>query len=106
MWDIDQAIAEVEWAHDHGLKGVNFPALRGGEILEYNNPAWDPFWAVCEERNLPLVTHVGAAGTVKYEGAGADRDHVVRVGQLLFAPRGVVARLLGRVRTVPAAASS
>ena len=71
MWDIDRAIAEVEWAHDHGLKGVNFPALRGGEILEYNNPAWDPFWAVCEERNLPLVTHVGAAGTVKYEGAGA-----------------------------------
>ena len=71
MWDIDQAVAEVEWAQQHGLKGVNFPALRGGEILEYNNPAWDPFWAVCQERNLPLVTHVGAAGTVKYEGVGA-----------------------------------
>ena len=82
-----------EWAHDHGLKGVNFPALRDGELLEYNNPAWDPFWAACEERNLPLVTHVGASGTAKYEGAECDRDQVVRVRQLLFAPRGVVAHL-------------
>lgn len=68
MWDIDRAIAEAEWAHDHGLKGINFPALRDGELLEYNNAAWDPFWAVCEERKLPLVTHVGAAGNAKYEG--------------------------------------
>ena len=26
MWDIEASIAEVIWAHDHGLKGVNFPA--------------------------------------------------------------------------------
>ena len=44
-------VAEVEWAHEHGLKGVNFPALRDGELLEYNNRAWDPFWSVCEERS-------------------------------------------------------
>jgi predicted TIM-barrel fold metal-dependent hydrolase len=68
MWDLDRAIAEAEWAHDNGLKGVNFPALRDGELLEYNNPAWDPFWAVCQERKLPIVTHVGAAGHAKYEG--------------------------------------
>ena len=38
MGDIDEAIAQVEWAHDHGLKGVNFPAFIDGEVLEYNNP--------------------------------------------------------------------
>ena len=37
---------------------------------------------MCEERNLPLVTHVGAAGTVKYARRRCDGDHVVRVGQL------------------------
>ena len=98
--DIDRAIAEVEWAHDHGLKGVNFPALRGGEILEYNNPAWDPFWAVCEERNLPLVTRRRRRHRQVRRRRG-DGDHVVRVGQLLFARRGVVASSRA-CRTVPA----
>lgn len=68
MWDIDRAIAELECAHDHGLKGVNFPAMRDGELLEYNDPAWDPFWAACQERKLPIVTHVGASGKANYGG--------------------------------------
>lgn len=71
MWDIDQAIDELQWAHDHGLKAVNLPALRDGELLEYNNQAWDPFWAVCEERQMPVVTHVGARGNAKYSGPEA-----------------------------------
>src|SRR5213075_2619409 len=29
MWDIDAAIEELEWAHAHGLKGVNFPSESG-----------------------------------------------------------------------------
>ena len=92
MWDIDRAIAELEWAHDHGLKGVNFPALRDGELLEYNDPAWDPFWAVCEERKLPLVTHVGAGGKANYEGPGRSRSEPYESRQLLLPPWGVVAR--------------
>lgn len=71
MWDIDAAIVELEWAHDHGLSAVNFPALRAGAVLEYNHRDWDPFWARCEERGIPLVTHVGVAGNVDY-GGGAD----------------------------------
>ena len=30
MWDLDAAVAEVEWAHEAGLRGVNFPAMRDG----------------------------------------------------------------------------
>jgi predicted TIM-barrel fold metal-dependent hydrolase len=80
MWDIDASIRELAWAHDHGLKGVNFPALRHGEILEYNDRAWDPFWAACEERDLPLVTHVGAAGNVRYSGPEAYAIKLVESG--------------------------
>ena len=30
MWDVDAAVAELEWAHEAGLKAVNFPAMRDG----------------------------------------------------------------------------
>jgi predicted TIM-barrel fold metal-dependent hydrolase len=79
MWDIDAALGELEWAHDHGLRAVNFPAMRG-DLLEYNQPAWDRFWAVCEERSLPIVTHVGATGNVRYEGPEATALKLVESG--------------------------
>jgi predicted TIM-barrel fold metal-dependent hydrolase len=58
-WDIDATIATVEWAHDAGLHAVNFPSIRQGVIRDYNDRAWEPFWSACEERKMPLVTHVG-----------------------------------------------
>jgi len=97
MWDIDAAIAEVEWAHEHGLKGVNFPALRtGGDILEYNNPAWDPFWAACEERQMPIITHVGVADTAGYSGAEAYALRMVESGGF-FSHRAVWWLIFGGV---------
>ena len=68
MWDVDAAVAEVEWAHEAGMKAVNFPAMRDGDLPEYNKRSWEPLWRVCEERQMPLVTHVGAATNAKYSG--------------------------------------
>jgi predicted TIM-barrel fold metal-dependent hydrolase len=58
MWDVDMAIEELEWAAGAGLRGVNFPAPRVG-IAEYDDPVWEPFWSVCEERGMMLCSHVG-----------------------------------------------
>ncbi|MDT3439264.1 amidohydrolase family protein [Pseudofrankia sp. BMG5.37] len=71
MWDIEAATAELVRAHDSGLRGVNFPTLREG-ILEYTDSDWDPFWSACEERGIPLVTHVpiGAGSTAKVRRPG------------------------------------
>lgn len=66
MWDVDAAVAEVEWAHEAGLRGINFPAMRDGELPEYNRSVWEPLWSVCEERGMPLVTHVGAGTNAHY----------------------------------------
>lgn len=88
MWDIDAAMEELIWAHDNGLKAVNFPALRQGDILEYNNDAWNPFWALCEERDIPLVTHVGAAGNVTYSGPEAYAIKMIETGSF-FSHRAV-----------------
>lgn len=66
MWDVGAAVAEAKWAHDAGLRGVNFPAMRDGELPEYNRSVWEPLWSVCEELRLPLVTHVGAGTNARY----------------------------------------
>ena len=66
MWDVDAAVAEVEWAHEAGMRGVNFPAMRDGALPEYNRSVWEPLWTVCEERGMPLVTHVGAGTNAHY----------------------------------------
>jgi predicted TIM-barrel fold metal-dependent hydrolase len=68
MWDIDASIAALKEAHDAGLRGLNFPAPREGVILEYNDRAWEPFWSACEERSVPLVTHVGGGSKANYSG--------------------------------------
>jgi predicted TIM-barrel fold metal-dependent hydrolase len=69
--EIDAAIAELEWAHEAGLRGINFPAMRDGELAEYNKRLWEPLWSVCEERQIPLVTHVGGGSNAHYEGPEA-----------------------------------
>jgi predicted TIM-barrel fold metal-dependent hydrolase len=68
MWDIDAAIAELHWAHDVGLRGVNLPAMRDGELPEYNRRVWEPLWSACEELGMPLVTHVGGGTNARYTG--------------------------------------
>jgi predicted TIM-barrel fold metal-dependent hydrolase len=68
MWDIEASTKELERAHDAGLRGVNFPVMQDGLYPEYNDPAWEPFWAVCDERQLPLVTHLGFGGNADYSG--------------------------------------
>lgn len=71
MWDVDLAVAELVFAHDSGLRGVNFPAVREGLILEYNDRAWEPFWSAAEERHMPLATHVVGGTNARYKGLEA-----------------------------------
>ena len=68
LWDLDEAIAELRWAHAAGLRGVNFPAMRDGELPEYNRKVWEPLWAACAELRMPLVTHVGGGTNARYTG--------------------------------------
>jgi predicted TIM-barrel fold metal-dependent hydrolase len=67
VWDVEASVAEVEWAKEHGLKGVNFPAPQSW-LPEYNKAQWEPLWAVAEALAMPLVTHFGAASDADYSG--------------------------------------
>ena len=68
MWDVEAAVAEVEWAHEAGLKAVNFPAMRDGDLPRVQQAQLGAVVVVCEERQMPLVTHVGAATNANYSG--------------------------------------
>jgi predicted TIM-barrel fold metal-dependent hydrolase len=53
-------VAEVVWAHEHGLKGILIPALMG-DHAPYNHPKYDPVWRACEERGMVVHNHSGPA---------------------------------------------
>ena len=76
-WDIDAAVREVVWAREAGLRAVNFPPPSRVGHLEYNNPAWEPFWSVCEDLDMALTTHSGGAAPFDYFSGPGARDLLV-----------------------------
>lgn len=63
-WDIDTSIAEAKRVAALGARGVNMtsdPQDLGAPDLA--NRAWDPFWDVCAELQLPVHFHIGASVT-------------------------------------------
>jgi predicted TIM-barrel fold metal-dependent hydrolase len=58
--DVEEAVAQIVWAKEHGLRGVLLPSAVGS-LPFYHHPRYEPIWSACEERNLPLHTHVGSA---------------------------------------------
>jgi predicted TIM-barrel fold metal-dependent hydrolase len=68
FWDVEEAVKEVRWARQNGLKGVMIPGLWGAQDA-YHHPKYDAFWAVCEDLELSVNFHSGAAPMSDY-GAG------------------------------------
>jgi predicted TIM-barrel fold metal-dependent hydrolase len=63
-WDVDTCVAEAQRVAALGARGVNMtsdPDDLGAPDLA--NRAWDPFWAVCSELQLPVHFHIGASAT-------------------------------------------
>lgn len=67
LWDIDQAVEEVRWAHENGLRGVLIPHMTTGKD-PYHHPKYDPFWEVCEALNMVISFHSGGAPQKDYFG--------------------------------------
>jgi len=81
MWEIEAAIAELEWAASVGLRVVNFPPPGRPGVTEYNSLEWEPFWSRLEETGLVLATHSSGGPLFNYEaGPGARRLQVYEGG--------------------------
>jgi predicted TIM-barrel fold metal-dependent hydrolase len=61
--DLGGTIAEIEWAAEHGFKGILLPnkpiygPMKPGEPM-YNDPGFDGLWTRIEELGLPVTLHV------------------------------------------------
>jgi predicted TIM-barrel fold metal-dependent hydrolase len=64
-WDVDEALKEVRWAKRNGLRGILIPS-RWGRLDAYHHPKYEPIWAACEELELVLHLHSGAAPMEDY----------------------------------------
>ncbi|MAT92395.1 MAG: amidohydrolase [Halioglobus sp.] len=70
LYDVDEALREVKWAYDNGLRGILIPALMG-EREPYNHPRYYPVWEFCQEHNMVVHTHSGPSPDYDYDLPGA-----------------------------------
>jgi predicted TIM-barrel fold metal-dependent hydrolase len=59
--DLDEVIAEVRWAGEHGFRAVTFPGVSDPSLPQppYHDPYWEPLWRACADYAMALVIHVG-----------------------------------------------
>jgi len=65
LWDIETALAEIRWAKANGLRGILIPS-RWGKQDAYHHPKYEPIWALCEELEMVVHVHSGAAPMEDY----------------------------------------
>jgi len=70
LYDLDEALAEVKWAHKNGMKGILIPSLNG-QYTTYNDPCFYPIWEYCQEHGLVVHTHSGPAPDRDFSLPGA-----------------------------------
>jgi predicted TIM-barrel fold metal-dependent hydrolase len=58
--DVDDAVAEVGWAKEHGLASVLLPGNPDDTALPpYYDALYDPLWSACEDLDVPITHHSG-----------------------------------------------
>ena len=67
--DLDATVQEIEWAAEHGMKGVILPTVPGKGLPPYYDTCYDPLWAACQDCALPVHIH-GGGGTPDYGNYG------------------------------------
>ena len=62
--DVDEALADIRWAKEHGINGVLLPGVSPDTpwIDPLFSPVYDPIWALCEELEMPVTHHAGGSG--------------------------------------------
>jgi predicted TIM-barrel fold metal-dependent hydrolase len=66
-WDVDLAVEKTEEARKNGLQGVLLPPL-WGDFPAYHHARYDPFWAACQDLEMPVHFHSGPAPMEQFFG--------------------------------------
>jgi predicted TIM-barrel fold metal-dependent hydrolase len=67
--DVDRAVTDVKDARDIGLKAELIPSM-WNDKAPYHDPMYDPFWAACQDLDMPIHTHSGSAPHTEYGPPG------------------------------------
>ncbi len=67
-WDVDEAVREVRWAREQGLRGIMIPVVCG-DHEPYHHPRYRPLWAACQDLDMVVHFHSGPADTELYFGS-------------------------------------
>ena len=67
LTSVEAATEEVQRAVARGHRGVIFPSIptEVGLVPHINDAAWDPFWSLIEELEVPLCFHAGGPGPIQ-----------------------------------------
>jgi len=65
LWDVDEAVKEIHWARENGLKGILLPS-RWGSLDAYHHPKYEPVWSACEDLDMVMHFHSGSAPMEDY----------------------------------------
>ncbi len=82
--DLDDAIADVQWCHEHGLRGgvlVGSTPPTCNWIKPLYDPYFDPLWKVCEDLGVVVNSHSGVGGPA-YQPAPA--VPIVHIAEMIF----------------------
>lgn len=66
IFDPEAAVAEITRARESGLRGgILIPSMWGSQP-PYHDPRYEPVWAACEDLEMPVHVHSGAADKAAY----------------------------------------
>lgn len=60
LYDMEENLKEIRWAHEKGFKGVFMPTLMDGYDM-YNHKKYHPMWDLLQSLDMPVHFHSGAA---------------------------------------------
>lgn len=66
--DVDDAIEDLHWIKEHGLRGgvlISAPPPDVDYVKPLYDPCFEPFWAACEDLEVPVNSH-GGTGLPSY----------------------------------------
>ena len=81
-YDMDVALAETEWCHDNGLRGVQLWQTPPAE-LPFSGQHYEPLWAACSDLELPVSLHI-LTGFDYSQRVYAIGPELATMGELLF----------------------
>lgn len=89
--DVEDAVAETEWAAERGFRAIFLPTSMPVE-REWGFDVWEPLWAAADAANMVLAYHIGTGcETVVYRGPGGA---VVNYMETMYPGMRVVSHLV------------